>query len=236
MASLKKIIRYGIGGRIKRFNFKIYESFFPKFEIDKSLIQKAIGDFNLNKTTKKLEQSYSAICFDKKDNTEFFGNVLNYKNKERHLPDNPFFLYPTNVAAVDFLLKNAEKDDLILDYGCGLCNLLLYLNKLGFKNARGYDNYSQITPKTVRNFLDKFGAEDIILSKEEAFSFKTKIASCIVFFWNKLDRDLLLKEAQNRNLKYILVDYDYAPRIMKNFKIKGIYNKLLIVFERRNNE
>lgn len=233
MASFKKIIRHKIGGRIKRFCFKIYESFFPKFEIDELLIQKVIADFDLNEMTKKLEQGYHSLYFDKKDNTEYFGNILNYMKKGRHLSDNPFFLYPPNVAVIDFLLKNVEKNDLILDYSCGLCNLLLYLKKLGFKNARGYDNYSQISFKTVRNFLDKFSAVDIILSKEEVFSFRTKIISCISFFWDRLDKDLLLKEAQNRNLKYILIDYDYAPRIMKDFRIKGIYNKLLIVFEKK---
>ena len=35
------------------------------------------------------------------------------------------------------VLKNVKKDAQILDYGCGLGHLLVYLHQMGFKNTFG---------------------------------------------------------------------------------------------------
>jgi len=232
--NLKNIARYWLGGKIKRFCFRIYEKFFPVFKIDKALIIQSIKNFNLDKTTILLKKSYKNLIFNKKDNKDYFNNILNWVNADKYLPDNPFFLYPPNLAAMDFILKNAKKDDSILDYGCGLSHLLVYLRQMGFSNTFGYDDFSQVKHQTINKFLDNFNLSDIILTKQRALGFKTNIALCICYFWSKLDRDLINKETNNPNIRYILLDHYYAPRRLKNFKIAGIYKNLLIVFQRKN--
>ena len=77
------------------------------------------------------------------------------------------------------------------------------------------------------------GAQDLLLSKEKALLLKSNIISCICYYWQKIDKDIINKELNNPNLEYILLDYYYAPRHIKGFKIEGIYKNLLIVFKRK---
>lgn len=230
--TIKNIIIYAVGGRIKRFCFKIYESFFPKLEIDRTLLARVIESHKLDIITSQLKNNYQSIHFSQDDNRQYFDGMLGWVGADKHLANNPLFLYPPNVAVIDFLLKNSSKTDTILDYGSGLSHLLVYLRNMGFANAFGYDDFSQITPETISNFLKEFGLSSIILTKQQALYFKTKIALCICYFWAKLDKDFINKEINNPDLEYILLDYYYAPRHINNFKIVGIYKNLLIVFKR----
>lgn len=230
--SIKNIIIYKIGGKIKRFFFKIYEFFLPKFYIDSNLMQLAIKEFNLDKINSQLKESYKRTHFHESDNSQYFNNMLTYNHANKYLKNNPFFLYPPNVAVLDFLFKNFNKDVLFLDYACGLGNLQVYLKKMGFKNIFGYDNYRQIKKETIECFLNNFGLSNILIPKERALTLKNRVASCICYFWNKLEKELIEKEINSKDLEYILLDYYYAPRRIKNFKIAGIYNNLLIVFKR----
>ena len=230
--TIRNIIIYAIGGRIKRFCFKIYESFFPIFEIDRVLLDSAIARFGLGAVTSQLKSSYESLAFSQGDNREYFNNMLHWVDADKHLVANPLFLYPPNVAVMDFLLKNGLNNGNILDYGSGLSHLLVYLRKMGFANSFGYDDFSQISSQTISNFLKEFGLVDVILTKQQALAFKTNVALCICYFWSKLDKDLIEKEVNNPDVEYILLDYYYAPRHIKNFKIMGIYKNLLIVFKR----
>ncbi|MSU54329.1 MAG: hypothetical protein EXS48_00615 [Candidatus Staskawiczbacteria bacterium] len=231
--TIKNIVIYAIGGRIKRSCFKIYESFLPKLKIDRALLDSAIQTFNLGATTSQLKDKYQHLHFSQIENREYFNNMLHWVDADKYLVANPFFLYPPNVAVIDFLLKNSLKSDNIIDYGCGLSHLLVYLRKMGFTSAFGYDNFSQITSETINNFLKEFGLSGLILPAQQTLEFKTKIAICICYFWSKLDRNFIEKEINNPDLEYILLDYYYAPRHIKNFKIIGIYKNLLIVFRRK---
>ncbi len=227
---IKNILRYYIGGKIERFYFRFL---LPRFEIDRGLINKTIQEFNLDAITSDLKEVYSNLSFLKTDNIDYFDTMLTWCRADRYLPDNPFFLNPPNVAAIDFLLKHAKKDSYILDYCSGLGNLLIYLKKMGFKNAFGYDNFSQVSSETVNNFLVNFNYPDIVLPKDQALKLKTNIALCISYFWNRLDKDIIEKEVNNPAIEYILLDYPYASRHIQNFKIIGVYKNLLIVFKRK---
>jgi hypothetical protein len=231
--TIKNILVQGIGGRVKRFGFKVYESFFPKFKIDEGLIYNIIKDFNLDNTTNQLREGYKNFSLQKNDNSEYFNNFLTYNSANKHLPDNPLFLYPPNVAVMDFFYKNFNKDVIALDYGFGLGNLQVYLRKIGFINTFGHDNYSQISLETIQNYLNNFGSSDMVLSKDKALALKTKVVTCICYFWSRLEKDLIKKELENSDLEYILLDYHYAPRYIKNFRIVGVYDNLLIVFKRK---
>ncbi len=230
--SFKDIIIHGIGGRIKRTYFRIYELFFPKLKINEELLKKIIKDYDLERLTLKLKDKYNNLSLKEGDNAEYFNNILTYNFTDKYLPNNYFFLYPPNVAVIDFLVKNINKESIIIDYGFGLGNLEIYLKEIGFKNVLCYDNYSQISKETIISYLRDFKAENIILSKDQCLKLKNKVAICICYFWSKLEREIIEKEINNQELEYILLDYHYAPRRIKNFKIAGIYDNLLIVFKR----
>lgn len=201
--------------------------------IDWSAIKDTYDSHNLKQTTEALQSNFSAIPLDKDENSEYFNNLLDYIGKARFLRKNPFYLYPSNVAALDFLLKKVSAGDVILDYGCGLGNLIVYLKKMGFKNAYGYDNFSQIKKDTIVEFLKKFNSESLLIDKQATLSLLDTIAICSGFFWDRIGQDILEKEKNNKNLRYILVDYDYIPKKIEGFEVDQIYNNLLVVFKRR---
>jgi len=227
--TVKNVILYGIGGRIKRLYFRIYELFFSKIEIDRSLL----NQFNLKETTDLLKSSYNNLELQPSDNKKYFDTQLSWVGADKFLKDNPLYLYPPNLAVIDFLIKNIKKESNLLDYGCGLSNLIIYLRKIGFNNSFGYDDFSQIKKETIEKFLDKFNISNILLSKEEVLSFKSNIITCICYYWQMIDKDIINKELNNPNLEYILLDYYYAPRHIKGFKIVGVYKNLLIIFKRK---
>ncbi|MSU54330.1 MAG: hypothetical protein EXS48_00620 [Candidatus Staskawiczbacteria bacterium] len=218
---------------LKRLAYGITHLARPRSRIDWEAM-KNVSDFhNLNQTTENLRQHFSNITLKESENSEYFNNLLTYIGKAKFLPQNPFYLYPSNVAIMDFLLKKASAGDIILDYGCGLGNLMVYLRKMGFLNAYGYDNFSQIKKDTVVEFLKKFNCETSLIDKEEVLSLQNTIAICSGFFWDKIGEDILEKEKNNKNLRYILVDYDYIPSKVEGFEIDQIYNNLLVVFKRK---
>lgn len=219
-------------GVAKRFFWRICDVFFSKLTIDDGLMQKTIKDFGLEKITNQLREEYENIAFKEGENADYYKHILTYIHANEYLSNNPFFVYPPNVAVIDFLLKNINSGAIVLEYGCGLGNLLIYLRNINYRQSFGYDNYSQIQKETVISFLERFSLKDVIVSKERALTLKNKVAVCIGYFWSGLGKELLLKEAQNSSLEYILIDYPYAPRYIRNFKIVGIYEKLLIVFKR----
>src|SRR5581483_8217704 len=133
----------------------------------------------------------------------------------------------------DFIIKNIDKDAIIIDYGSGLGNLLVYLKNMGFENTFGYDTYSQIKQETIEHFLTGLGLPGIMVSKKQALALPANVILCIGYFWSKLEKEILVKEIENPKLQYILIDYRYAPRFIKNFKIAGIYKNLLVVFTRK---
>jgi len=229
--SPRNIARY-LYSKVKKIVFTLYEVFFPEFIIDQKLITDTVEKFKLQDITAKIKSTLDGFTFDDTDNVHYSDNMLRWVGADKHFKNNPLFLNPPNVAAIDFLLKNVQKDAHILDHGTGLGNLLIYLRELGFKNSFGYDNFSQFKEETIKNFLAHFNLSGAVLTKEEVAGFRTKVLVCISYFWSKLDKDLIDKEINNPDLEYILLDHYYASYHIKNFKIIGIYKNLLIVFKR----
>lgn len=227
----RKIVKH-IVARFKKIVYMIYEVFFPSFSVDKTVIAKSIEEFRLKDTTAKIKTVMDEFVFDDADNVEYSDKMLNWVGASKHFKNNPFFLNPPNVAVIDFLLKNVKKDAIILDYGCGLGHLLVYLRAMEFKNVFGYDNFSQFKEATIKRFLEYFNVAGIVLPKKEAMFLKPNVMICISYFWSRLDKDLINKEINNPELEYILLDHYYASYHIKNFKIAGIYKNLLIVFKR----
>lgn len=218
----------------KRWYYSFFDWRFPQFEIDWPLMQKAAAEFRLDSTTDALRQACQAIVYQKGENAAYFANMLRYINADRNLPGNPFFIYPPNVAVIDFLLKHGDRRSAILEYGYGLGNLMVYLRALGFVKTFGYDDYSQIRHQTTAAFLRKFNASDAVLSKEEALSFRANIVVLIGYFWNRLDAAIREKEIQDPGVEFLLIEYSYAPRFIPGFTIAGIYKNVLVVFKRNS--
>ncbi len=227
----KNIARY-IFSKIKKVGFVAYELFLPRFTIDQTLVSSTIEEFGLQDVTAELKSLLNKVSFEDTDNVEYSDNMLTWVGADKHFKNNPLFLNPPNVAVIDFLLKNVQKDAQILDYGTGLGNLLVYLRQLGFVNSFGYDNFSQFRESTIRRFLANFDLSEAVLTKDQVFGFKTKVLVCISYFWSRLEKDLIEKEISNPDLEYILLDHYYASYHIKHFKIMGIYKNLLIVFKR----
>lgn len=219
--------------KCKRILYHFSTAYISRHSIDWGLVENEYRKNGLKKITEFMERSFQSITLTKDENSEYFNHILHYIGKAKFLKKNPFYLYPSNVAVIDFLLKNASKNDAILDYGCGLGNLIVYLKEMGFKNVYGYDNFSQIKSETVSNFLKEFNCEKLILKKKQVLFFPTSIAMCSGYFWEKLGDDILEKEQNNKKLDYILIDYDYVPQSIPGFKVTSIYNNLLVVFSRK---
>lgn len=111
------------------------------------------------------------------DNVEFFGNSR--KGLNRHHPlgfeGDQFELFPPNIAVLDFLLKNIrDPNTVILDYGCGMGTLIVYLKKLGFNKVYGYDNNTQLDKSTAEDFLASYDInKEILLSAEKIASIQS---------------------------------------------------------------
>ncbi|MBM3206768.1 MAG: hypothetical protein FJZ43_04060 [Candidatus Staskawiczbacteria bacterium] len=235
MSTLYSLVRKNTG-IVKRWVLSASDVFFPVLEIDKDLLEIAIKNFHLDAVSLEMKHQYDSIIFKDNENEKYFRNILNHLGLNKVLADNPLFIYPPNVAVIDFMLRHINREAHILEYACGLGNLIIYLRESGFKKVFGYDNYSQIRKDTIESFLGKFHIENAILSKEEAMRFPANVVLCISYFWNRMDKDIILKEIESLSVEYIMIDYSYAPRFIKNFKIVGIYKNLLIVFKRKKHE
>ena len=228
---IQKLRHYA--GNVQRYLWRYYESLFPQLTINEELLIKAREDFSLDQTTDQLKKCYNSLSLRESDNKIYFNNLLHYVEVDKFLPNNPFFLYPPNVAVIDFLLKNVKKEDRILDYACGLGNLQIYLRKLGFHNTFGYDNFDQIDQSTIQAFVQQFGFQNVLLSKEQALTLQENVLTCIGWWWKRIDKSFLNEKLKNPALRTILIETRYAPRYIKGFRIMGVYKDLIIVFQRR---
>ncbi len=217
---------------LKRIAYRLLHYTASRQTIDWVLVNGAYAKYDLEPISREMRQRFLSLGLDQKENTEYFNNLLHYIGKEKFLPNNPFYLYPSNVAIIDFLLRQNLKQETILDYGCGLGNLMVYLKSMGFKNTHGYDDFSQIKKETILTFLGGFNTQEALLEKKAALSLRNTIAVCSCFFWSRLGQDMLQKEKDNKRLRYILIDSDYAPHNIDGFTIERMYNNLLVVFKR----
>lgn len=169
------------------------------------------------------------------DNTEYFGNLRAVYDRYQALPfhNETIELFPPNVAVLDFLLRTfANRDAIVIDYGCGIGAALTYLARLGFDRVFGYDNFSQIDESTVRSFLNAFGLESRLIDAEKL---KTTPAEVIVlcgipFDWFDAER------LNSLHVRFMLIDSAYLPphRFISGFRRVAEYRGLLTVYERLN--
>lgn len=205
-------------------------------EIDYSRLDQEIKTHNLAPVLKMIDENVECgiSSFDQSENRGYFRQYKKYDNRDT-LPRNPFPLFPPNVAVVDFLLKNSLQSSTIIDYGCGFNNLAVILRYLGFGEAYGEDNFSQIKKETIKSFLKNFNLENSLKSKDEALLAPTNVALCICYYWSWLDREIIDKELNNPNLKYLILDVRYSPPLfVRGFRIKTIYDKLIVIYERKS--
>ena len=143
------------------------------------------------------------------------------------LPD----LFPPNIAVLDFLNGYIEKpgNETILDYGCGIGVMLVYLRKLGFV-AYGYDDWSQLAKSTAEVFLSAHEEVDCLLSTDGLECHDFTILSCVGIHWGCLSE--IRRVLEKPSLKYILVDRHYRPESILGFNQIAEYRGLVTVYQR----
>jgi len=168
------------------------------------------------------------------DNVSFFADAGRYVGRLRALPPGiPVLpdLFPPNIAVLDFLSKYARNpaQETVLDYGCGIGALLVYLRKLGFA-AYGYDNWSQIAKSTAEAFLSEHGAPHWLLGADDLDLHDFTILSCVGIHWSWLtETQRVLRQP---SLRYVLIDKPYRPKSIAGFHKIAEYKNLLTIYER----
>lgn len=173
------------------------------------------------------------------DNVEYFTTTAIYGKGKHFLPPGLKELeindlYPPNIAVLDYLINHVkeEKRHVILDYACGPGVLLTYLERFKYPAIlHGYDNFQQISRKTVNLFLAKRHSKIKIFGPDPSplHRLKPTIMVSIGMIWNKMkDKHIVL---QKKSLKYILTDTRYGPRRIERFSQIAVYDTLLRIFE-----
>jgi len=81
-------------------------------------------------------------------------------------------IWLSNIYSIDWVIKNLDKDSLILDFCSGMGQMIVYLNKIGYNNVYGCENFSQIESSKVNQFLEKYNLEDRMISEKQATEMK----------------------------------------------------------------
>jgi len=139
-------------------------------------------------------------------------------------------LYPVNICVIDFIIKNFKHSEInLLDFGCGIPNLLHHLSLIGYKNLYGYDNWMHIEKKYVDEFSLNTGLEKAMIDFEEIFFKDIKMISHIGFPLSELQYKKILSIP---TLEYILADYRFtpAPELPEEFSnLTPFEDKVMIV-------
>jgi hypothetical protein len=108
--------------------------------------------------------------------------------------------YLPNITALDYFAKNRErhKDDLILDYGCGMGFLVIFLRRIGL-NVIGYDNYSLIKEPVINNVFKYFDLTEYKKTREEIDSLNITV---LVDIGAPFSDGVLLN-----NIRYLMFDF-----------------------------
>ena len=171
-------------------------------------------------------------------------------------------LYPVNICIIDFLLKEFKEKNIgeefkLLDFACGIPNLLYHLHLIGFKDLYGYDNWKQLEKKYADEFVKNSEIGEVFITHDEI---KTKDITAL----SHAGYFLPLNEYENilsiSTLKYFFADYRFFPKaslirlpdvkitpfeqrlvswgedeITKHgFKLDTIYDGLLLIYKRES--
>jgi hypothetical protein len=141
------------------------------------------------------------------------------------------FLYPPNLATIDFLLRvKRDPRQGVLDYGCGIGGLGVYLSHLGFPIWL-YDNSSQLAYAVLQQFWSSFGLQAQLIEKWKTVKDLPIFAvNCV---GNHLAHANLIDILNNQSIEYLLLDTDgHNPFDVPGFRLHGYYPGLIFVLKR----
>jgi hypothetical protein len=96
----------------------------------------------------------------------------------------------------------------LLDFACGIPNLLHHLKLIGYKHLYGYDNFQQIQKKAVDEFCVNTGLQDSMIKFEDVNTKKITALSHSGYYIPNIEYKTLLSIP---TLEYIFADYRYTP-------------------------
>jgi hypothetical protein len=166
----------------------------------------------------------------------YFQNLAWYNWRHRHLPRGiPALddLYPPNLAVLDFLEHHVRpsKNEVLLDFACGIGTLLVYERDLGFARLYGFDRWVYLARPTAERFLRRFGLDgSVLVELEDLASLPVTVITCVGFPL------AMLMEASDvwskPSVRYLLADRMSRPVAVPGFRRTGEYGRLLTVFEK----
>jgi len=177
---------------------------------------------------KEVETNLCKIANTEKSK-QFFGNNLkdfnlrwrgqesqNFNNDIEIMGD----IWISNIYTLDFITKFLDKDSVILDFCSGMGQMVVYLNKIGYNNVYGYDNFSQIEEEKVLSFLKIYDLEDRMISLSEVKNKKYDLV---------INSDYLIRSPiLDLDCRYIIPCYRSIKlgqdRILKDFHIQRIFD------------
>jgi hypothetical protein len=167
---------------------------------------------------------------------DYFRNPTAYNLRTLHLPRGiPALndLYPPNVAVLDFLAHRIvhPKQEVLLDFPCGIGALLVYARDLGLVRIHGYDNWNYLARSTAERFLQRFGIRgSVLVAQDDLASLPLTIFTCVGY-----PLTLLAKNSSvwtKPSVRYVLADRMDRPMSLPGFRRTTEYGGLLTVFER----
>lgn len=119
-------------------------------------------------------------------------------------------LYPVNICIIDFILKNniSEENFKLLDFGCGIPNLLYHLHLIGFKHLYGYDNWFHLNKQYTDEFIQNTGLYNSMIDFEEI---TLKNITALSHAGCSISEDEYIELLSIPTLEYIFADYRFAP-------------------------
>ena len=170
----------------------------------------------------------------KKVNWGYFAHLDIYAGRETSLREVApcHSLWPPATAALDYIVRMEPLDTKILDFACGLGNLLAYLAHNGYKDVWGFDTWAQLPKSATECFLENFGLEDRLLDESPVGFFNALVFTGGHWNWfTEAQRELLLPA-----LKTLIVDSAYGPKELAGFDLAYSYGGLIRVFKKRETE
>ncbi|MCX5699153.1 MAG: class I SAM-dependent methyltransferase [Candidatus Omnitrophica bacterium] len=122
------------------------------------------------------------------------------------------------LSSLDFVERNVQKNESILDIGCYASELIVALHKLGYSNLTGVDLNVNLRKMPYQDFI-RYEINDFMRTSFVDASFKAITSISVIE--HGFDEELLLKEV-SRLLKpsgYFIASFDYWP---EKIDTKGI--------------
>jgi len=140
-------------------------------------------------------------------------------------------LYPVNICIVDFILKEklSKENFRLLDFACGIPNLLNHLNLIGYKYLYGYDNYKQIQKEIIDEFCVNANLKQSIINLKDI---EFKNITALSHVGCPISKEEYVKFLSIPTLEYIFADYRFTPvpLLPKDFeKITPFEDKIFII-------